>query len=179
MWSWDKGTDPKSYDIPEIYGAIRGTVGGDITINAHGSHVQNIFGASDSVVSGAVTINATDVDLRNSLYGDEDYDEGYVFGLWEKGIPATAEGPVTINIDGGDVGLVMATDQAVAPAGSSINVTGKPNIRTGIRGTQASRYSSDHPVANISACEATIPFIKMMSQVNVAGGSNGYCSYHE
>lgn len=85
VWSWDKGTDPKSYDIPEIYGAIRGTVGGDITINAHGSHVQNIFGASDSVVSGAVTINATDVDLRNSLYGDEDYDEGYVFGLWEKG----------------------------------------------------------------------------------------------
>lgn len=172
VWSWDKGTDPKSYDIPEIYGAIRGTVGGDITINAHGSHVQNIFGASDSVVSGAVTINATDVDLRNSLYGDEDYDEGYVFGLWEKGIPATAEGPVTININGGDVGLVMATDQTVAPAGSSINVTGKPNIRTGIRGTQASRYSSDHPVANISACEATIPFIKMMSQVNVADGSN-------
>lgn len=172
VWSWDKGTDPKSYDIPEIYGAIRGTVGGDITINAHGSHVQNIFGASDSVVSGAVTINATDVDLRNSLYGDEDYDEGYVFGLWEKGIPATAEGPVTININGGDVGLVMATDQTAAPAGSSINVTGKPNIRTGIRGTQASRYSSDHPVANISACEATIPFIKMMSQVNVADGSN-------
>lgn len=172
VWSWDKGADPKSYDIPEIYGAIRGTVGGDITINAHGSHVQNIFGASDSVVSGAVTINATDVDLRNSLYGDEDYDEGYVFGLWEKGIPATAEGPVTININGGDVGLVMATDQTAAPAGSSINVTGKPNIRTGIRGTQASRYSSDHPVANISACEATIPFIKMMSQVNVADGSN-------
>lgn len=172
VWSWDKGTDPKSYDIPEIYGAIRGTVGGDITINAHGSHVQNIFGASDSVVSGAVTINATDVDLRNSLYGDEDYDEGYVFGLWEKGIPATAEGPVAININGGDVGLVMATDQTAAPAGSSINVTGKPNIRTGIRGTQASRYSADHPVANVSACEATIPFIKMMSQVNVADDSN-------
>ena len=27
------------------------------------------------------------------------------------------------------------------------------------------------PLANISACEATIPFIKMMSQVNVAGNS--------
>lgn len=171
VWGWDKGTTPDSYDLPEIYGAIRGTVGGDITINAHGSHVQNIFGASDSNVSGAVTVTATDVELRNSEYGT-DYDEGYVFGLWEKGTPATANGPVTINIDGGDVGLVMATDQAVAPAGSSINVTGKPNIRTGIRGTQASRYSSDHPVANISACEATIPFIKMMSQVNVADDSN-------
>ena len=171
VWGWDKGTTPDSYDLPEIYGAIRGTVGGNIAINAHGSHVQNIFGASDSNVSGAVTVTATDVELRNSEYGT-DYDEGYVFGLWEKGTPATANGPVTINIDGGDVGLVMATDQAVAPAGSSINVTGKPNIRTGIRGTQASRYSSDHPVANISACEATIPFIKMMSQVNVADGSN-------
>lgn len=171
VWGWDKGTTPDSYDLPEIYGAIRGTVGGNIAINAHGSHVQNIFGASDSNVSGAVTVTATDVELRNSEYGT-DYDEGYVFGLWEKGTPATANGPVTINIDGGDVGLVMATDQAVAPVGSSINVTGKPNIRTGIRGTQASRYSSDHPVANISACEATIPFIKMMSQVNVADGSN-------
>lgn len=136
VWGWDKGTTPDSYDLPEIYGAIRGAVGGNIAINAHGSHVQNIFGASDSNVSGAVTVTATDVELRNSEYGT-DYDEGYVFGLWEKGTPATANGPVTININGGDVGLVMATDQTTVPAGSSINVTGKPNIRTGIRGTQA------------------------------------------
>lgn len=170
VWGWDKGTTPDSYDLPEIYGAIRGTVGGSIAINAHGSHVQNIFGASDSNVSGAVTVTATNVELRNSEYGT-DYDEGYVFGLWEKGTPATANGPVTININGGDVGLVMATDQTTVPAGSSINVTGKPNIRTGIRGTQASSYSAAFPVANISACEATIPFIKMMSQVNVAGDS--------
>lgn len=121
-------------------------------------------------IVGAVTVTATNVELRNSEYGT-DYDEGYVFGLWEKGTPATANGPVTININGGDVGLVMATDQTTVPAGSSINVTGKPNIRTGIRGTQASSYSTAFPVANISACEATIPFIKMMSQVNVAGNS--------
>ena len=170
VWGWDKGATPDSYDLPEIYGAIRGTVGGSIAINAHGSHVQNIFGASDSDVSGAVTVTATNVELRNSEYGT-DYDEGYVFGLWEKGTPATANGPVTININGGDVGLVMATDQTTVPAGSSINVTGKPNIRTGIRGTQASSYSTAFPVANISACEATIPFIKMMSQVNVADDS--------
>ena len=170
VWGWDKGTTPDSYDLPEIYGAIRGTVGGNIAINAHGSHVQNIFGASDSNVSGAVAVTATNVELRNSEYGT-DYDEGYVFGLWEKGTPATANGPVTININGGDVGLVMATDQTTVPAGSSINVTGKPNIRTGIRGTQASSYSTAFPVANISACEATIPFIKMMSQVNVSGNA--------
>ena len=169
-WAWDKGTTPDSYDLPEIYGALRGNVGGNITINAHGSHVQNIFGASDSVVQGSVTVNATDVELKNSEYETDD-DEGYIFGLWEKYIPATANGPVTVTVNGGDVGLVMATDQKTVPAGSSINVTGKPKIRSGIRGTQASSYSTDFPVANVYACETTIPFIKGMSQVNITNNS--------
>lgn len=169
-WAWDKGTTPDSYDLPEIYGALRGNVGGNITINAHGSHVQNIFGASDSVVQGSVTVNATDVELKNSEYNTE-YDEGYIFGLWQRGVPATANGPVTVTVNGGDVGLVMATDQTTVPAGSSINVTGKPKIRTGIRGTQASSYSTEFPVANVYACEATIPFIKGMSQVNITNNS--------
>ena len=171
VWAWDKGTEPDSYDLPEIYGALRGDVGGSITINAHGSHVQNIFAASDSVVQGSVTVNATDVELKNSLYETDD-DEGYIFGLWEKGIPATAKGPVTITVNGGDVGLVMATDQTTVPAGSSINVTGKPKIRTGIRGTQASSYSTEFPVANVYACKTTIPFIKGMSQVNITDNSS-------
>lgn len=171
VWGWDRNTKPTTYDLPEIYGALRGNVGGNITINAHGSHVANIYGASDSVVQGGVTINATDVELRSSLYETDD-DEGYIMGLWERGIPSTANGPVTININGGDVGLVMATDQETVPAGSSINVTGKPNIRIGLRGTQARVYSSDFPVANIDGCTATIPFIKMMSQVNVTNHSD-------
>ena len=169
-WAWDKGTTPDSYDLPEIYGALRGNVGGNITINAHGSHVQNIFGASDSVVQGSVTVNATDVELKNSEYNTE-YDEGYIFGLWQRVDPATANGPVTVTVNGGDVGLVMATDQTTAPTGSSINVTGKPKIRTGIRGTQASSYSTEFPVANVYDCEATIPFIKGMSQVNITNNS--------
>ena len=169
-WAWDKGTTPTSYDLPEIYGALRGNVGGNITINAHGSHVQNIFGASDSVVQGSVTVNATDVELKNSEY-DTEYDEGYIFGLWQRVDPATANGPVTVTVNGGDVGLVMATDQETVPAGSSINVTGKPKIRSGIRGTQASSYSTEFPVANVYACEATIPFIKGMSQVNITNNS--------
>ena len=171
VWGWDRNTKPTTYDLPEIYGALRGNVGGNITINAHGSHVANIYGASDSVVQKGVTINATDVELRSSLYETE-YDKGYIMGLWERGIPSTANGPVTINIDGGDVGLVMATDQETVPAGSSINVTGKPNIRIGLRGTQATQPSSDFPVANIEGCTATIPYIKMMSQVNVINHSD-------
>ena len=170
VWAWDKGTEPDSDDLPEIYGALRGDVGGNITINAHGSHIQNIFGASDSEVQGSVTVNATDVELKNSYY-DTEYDEGYIFGLWERGIPATAVGPVTVTVNGGDVGLVMATDQETVPAGSSINVTGKPKIRTGIRGTQASSYSTEFPVANVYDCETTIPFIKGMSQVNITNNS--------
>lgn len=79
---------------------------------------------------------------------------------------------MTINIDGGDVGLVMPTDQETAPADSSINVTGKPKIRTGLRGTQGASYSADFPVANVNACETTIPFIKKMSQVNLTDDSN-------
>ena len=171
VWAWDKGTTPDSYDLPEIYGALRGNVGGNITINAHGSHVQNIFAASDSVVQGSVTVNATDVELKNSYYNTK-YDEGYIFGLWERGVPATANGPVTVTVNGGDVGLVMATDQTTVPAGSSINVTGKPKIRTGIRGTQASSYSTEFPVANVQACETVIPFVKGMSQVNITDNSN-------
>ena len=170
VWAWDKGTEPDSYDLPEIYGALRGNVGGNITINAHGSHVQNIFAASDSAVQGSVTVNATDVELKNSEYNTE-YDEGYIFGLWQRVDPATAVGPVTVTVNGGDVGLVMATDQETVPAGSSINVTGKPKIRSGIRGTQASSYSTEFPVANVYACEATIPFIKGMSQVNITNNS--------
>ena len=171
VWAWDKGTTPDSYDLPEIYGALRGNVGGNITINAHGSHVQNIFGASDSAVQGSVTVNAIDVELKNSEYNTE-YDEGYIFGLWQRVDPATAVGPVTVTVNGGDVGLVMATDQETVPAGSSINVTGKPKIRTGIRGTQARSYSTEFPVANVYACEATIPFIKGMSQVNITNNSS-------
>ena len=86
-----KELSPPRYNLPEIYGALRGNVGGNITINAHGSHIQNIFGASDSEVQGSVTVNATDVELKNSYY-DTEYDEGYLFGLWERGIPATAVG---------------------------------------------------------------------------------------
>lgn len=171
VWAWDKGTNPTSYDLPEIYGAIRGDVGGNITINAHGSHVQNIFGASDSNVQGSVTVTATDVELKNSEYNTK-YDEGYIFGLWEKGIPSTSKGSVTVTVNDGDVGLVMVTDQTTAPAGSSINVTGKPKIRTGIRGTQASSYSTEFPIANVQACETVIPFVKGMSQVNITGNSN-------
>ena len=170
-WAWDKGTTPTSYDLPEIYGALRGNVGGNITINAHGSHVQNIFGASDSVVQGSVTVNATDVELKNSEY-DTEYDEGYISGLWERGVPATANGPVTVTVNGGDVGLVMATDQTTVPAGSSINVTGKPKIRTGVVSTSNYDTTPENVAVTLTDCTATIPFIQSSTHTHVTNNSD-------
>ena len=169
LWAWDKGTTPTTYDLPEIHGALDGTVGGNITINAHGSHLTNIFGAGESTVQGFVTVNATDVKLATNV--DPDHPEGYIAGLW--GYEACTVGDrVTVTVNGGDVGYVMVTDHSAAPAGSSIRVTGKPKIRDGICGAQSGTYSAALPVANVSACEATIPLIKRMSQVNITDNSN-------
>ncbi len=168
VWGWDKeGTIPD--DVPEIYGAICSNVGGDITINAHGSHMENITGAESSTVQGSVTINATDVELKNSYY-ETQYDEGDIYGLYEysnKGI-STAQGAVTINVNGGDINMIMDTDQEEVPTGSEINITGSPKIRTGVMGT--TNYSgapAEAPTANLTACTATIPFIQSAATVNV------------
>ena len=171
VWGWDKNTGSAPHDPRQIFGALYGTVGdgtvgGNITINAHGSHLANIYGAGDSTVHGSVSVNATNVDLNDPYLS-----EGDVFGLWENGEPCTADRPVTITVNGGDVGRVMVTTQAAAPAGSSIYVTGNPKIRDGICGAQFGNNSADFPVANVSDCEATIPFIREMSQVNITNHS--------
>lgn len=169
VWGWDKGTEPSSYNIPDIYGAICSNVGGNITINAHGSHMENITGAESSTVQGSVTINATDVELKNSNYETE-YDEGDIYGLYEysnKGI-STAQGAVTINVNGGDINMIEDTDQEEVPIDSEINITGSPKIRTGVIGT--ANYSgapAKAPTVNLTACTATIPFIQSAATVNV------------
>ena len=172
LWAWDKGTTPTTYDLPEIYGALDGTVGGNITINANGSHLTNIYGAGESTVQGSVSVNATDVKLATTV--DPDHPEGDVVGLWEdplSGKPCTAGGHVTVTVKDGDVGYVAVTIRTAAPADSSIYVTGNPNILTGICGVQSGKNSADLPVANVSDCKATIPLIKKMSQVNVTDNS--------
>ena len=172
VWGWDKNTDPNPYDPCQIYGALDGTVGGNITINAQGSHLTNIYGAGDSTVQGSVSVNATNVKLATN--NDPDFPEGDVAGLWKNpssGNPCTAGRPVTITVDGGDVGRVMVTAHSAAPADSSIYVTGNPKIQDAICGEQSGTSSANLPVANVSACEAEIPLIKKMSQVNVTDHS--------
>ena len=173
VWSWDKGVDPttdhdKWDDIPEIYGAIRGNVGGSITINAHGSHVENITGASDSsTVGGDVTINATNVELKNCYYEDPDYDEGDILANYE----STVTGKCSVNVDGGDVNIVRLTNGKTVNEDSQITITGSPKIRTGVLPTTNYSSTPEYVTVTMTACNATIPFIQSATQVYVKNDS--------
>ena len=173
VWSWDKGVDPttnhdKWYDIPEIYGAIRGNVGGNITINAHGSHVENITGASDSsTVGGDVTINATNIELKNYYYEDPDYDEGDILANYK----STVTGKCSVNVDGGDVNIVRLTNGKTVNEDSQITITGSPKIRTGVLSTTNYSSTPEYVTVTMTACNATIPFIQSATQVYVKNDS--------
>lgn len=173
VWSWDKGVDPttdhdKWDDIPEIYGAIRGNVGGSITINAHGSHVENITGASDSsTVGGDVTINATNVELKNCYYEDPDDDEGDILANYK----STVTGKCSVNVDGGDVNIVRLTNGKTVNEDSQITITGSPKIRTGVLSTTNYSSTPEYVTVTMTACNATIPFIQSATQVYVKNDS--------
>ena len=174
VWSWDKGVDPttdhdKWYDIPEIYGAIRGNVGGSITINAHGSHVENITGASDSsTVGGDVTINATNVELKNYYYEDPDYDEGDIYANYSSII----NGKCSINVDGGDVNIVRLTNGKTVNEDSQITITGSPKIRTGVLSTSNYDKTPKNVAVTLTDCTATIPFIQSSTHTRVTNNSD-------
>lgn len=168
VWGWDKGTEPLSGDIPEIYGAIDSNVGGNITLNINGSHMGNITGAWDSNVKGDVTVNAINVDLRNSYYETE-YDEGDIL----VGYDAIIEGKSIINVDGGDINIVRLTNKKQVNEGSSITIKGSPKIRTGVLSTINYKSSPENtPTVALDACQATIPFIQSASKVHVKNNSN-------
>lgn len=120
VWAWDKGTTPNSDDLPNIYGALRGDVGGSITINVYGSHVEDITGADHSNVTGNVTINAVDAELKNSDY-DTEYDEGDIYANYKSII----NGKCAINVDGGDVNIIRLTSFEQINEGSQITITGQ------------------------------------------------------
>lgn len=174
VWSWDKGVDPttdhdKWDDIPEIYGAIRGNVGGSITINAHGSHVENITGASDSsTVGGDVTINATNIELKNYYYEDPDYDEGDILANYE----STVTGKCSINVDGGDVHIIQLTSYEQINEGSQITITGSPKIRTGVVSTTNNDTTPENVAVTLTGCTATIPFIQSSTHTYVTNNSD-------
>lgn len=168
VWAWDKGTEPDSDNLTDIYGALRGDVGGSITINVHGSHVEDITGADHSNVTGNVTINAVDAELKNSYYEDEDDDEGDIYANYDSII----NGKCAINVDGGDVNIIQLTNFEQINEGSQITITGSPKIRTGVRSTSNYDTTPENVAVTLTDCTATIPFIQSSTHTYVTNNSD-------
>ena len=166
VWAWDKGTEPDSDDLPDIYGALRGDVGGSITINVHGSHVEDITGADHSNVTGNVTINAVNAELKNSYYEDED--EGDIYANYSSII----NGKCAINVDGGDVNIIRLTNFTRINEGSQITITGSPKIRTGVVSTSNYNTTPENVAVTLTDCTATIPFIQSSTHTHVTDNSD-------
>lgn len=167
VWAWDKGTEPDSDDLPNIYGALRGDVGGSITINVYGSHVEDITGADHSNVTGNVTINAVDAELKNSDYDTED-DEGDIYANYKSII----NGKCAINVDGGDVNIIQLTSFEQINEGSQITITGSPKIRTGVVSTSNYDTTPENVAVTLTDCTATIPFIQSSTHTHVTKNSD-------
>ena len=167
VWAWDKGTEPDSDDLPNIYGALRGDVGGSITINVYGSHVEDITGADHSNVTGNVTINAVDAELKNSDY-DTEYDEGDIYANYKSII----NGKCAINVDGGDVNIIQLTSFEQINEGSQITITGSPKIRTGVVSTSNYDTTPENVAVTLTDCTATIPFIQSSTHTRVTNNSD-------
>lgn len=167
VWAWDKGTEPDSDDLPNIYGALRGDVGGSITINVYGSHVEDITGADHSNVTGNVTINAVDAELKNSDY-DTEYDEGDILANYK----STVTGKCAINVDGGDVNIIRLTNFEQINEGSQITITGSPKIRTGVVSTSNYDTTPENVAVTLTDCTATIPFIQSATHTHVTNNSD-------
>ena len=167
VWAWGKGTEPDSDDLPNIYGALRGDVGGSITINVYGSHVEDITGADHSNVTGNVTINAVDAELKNSDY-DTEYDEGDILANYK----STVTGKCAINVDGGDVNIIQLTSFEQINEGSQITITGSPKIRTGVVSTSNYDTTPENVAVTLTDCTATIPFIQSSTHTYVTNNSD-------
>ena len=173
VWGWNQGASGSPSNTPYIEGAKNGKVGGSIVLNVNGTHVGSLYGAENSTIKGDLTINATNVDLQDS---DTDYilckndlgnsnDEGSWVGL---------SGKATINMNGGHASFVsLASQDNDVAEGSTINVTGSPKIDLGIAGVNTSLpKGAAAPVVNLDKVEATIPYVKFASAVNVTGETN-------
>ena len=167
VWGWDRDETPNS-DPPGIVGAESAAVGGDVTINVHGSHMEDIIGVGNSattgsVVNGNIVINATDVDLRNS-YND-------LSGI----IPvyASAGKDVTVNLDGGSLSGIYGYGGEVV-GNMEINITGKPvftDDEAGVWGVNNTDIK-ERSVLNFDQAETSIPIVGYFTEMNVRNDSD-------
>ena len=167
VWGWDKDGTPDS-DPPGIVGAESAEVGGDVTINVHGSHMEDIIGVDDSATSGSIVhgdivINATDVDLRNS----SNYQSGII------PVYATAGKDVTVNLDGGSLSGIYGYGGTVK-GNMEINITGKPvftDDEAGVWGVN-NTDTKERSVLNFDLAETSIPIVGYFTEMNVTNDSD-------
>ena len=169
VWGWDKNGTP-DYDPPGIVGADSAVVGGDVTINVHGSHLEDITGVDESMVSGSlvkgnVIINATNAELR-----DKD-NTSYIYPISD----GTIEKNATINMDGGQVSQINCS-VGTTKGNTTVNITGQPKftlLTDGVWGQRVTENSAgDKSVLNLDKASTSIPIVGYFKTVNVINDSD-------
>ena len=167
VWGWAQDETLDS-DPPGIVGAESAEVGGDVTINVHGSHMEDIIGVDDSATSGSIVkgdivINATDVDLRNS----SNYQSGII------PVYATACKDVTVNLDGGSLSGIYGYGGTVK-GNMEINITGKPVFTSNTAGVWGvnNTDTKERSVLNFDRAETSIPTVGYFTVMNVRKDSD-------
>lgn len=169
VWGWDRNGTP-DYDPPGIVGADSAVVGGDVTINVHGSHLEDITGVDESMVSGSlvkgnVIINATNAELR-----DKD-NTSYIYPISD----GTIEKNATINMDGGQVSQINCS-VGTTKGNTTVNITGQPKftlLTDGVWGQKVTENSAgDKSVLNLDKASTSIPIVGYFKTVNVINDSD-------
>ena len=167
VWGWNKG-DALESDPPGIVGAESATVGGNVTINANGSHLEDIIGVDDSatmgsVVNGDIVINATNIDLRNS----SNFQSGII------PVYATAGKNVTVNLNGGSLSGIYGYGGTVV-GNMEINITGKPVFTSDTDGVWGvnNTDTKERSVLNFDRAETSIPIVGYFTEMNVTNDSD-------
>lgn len=169
VWGWDQNGTP-NYDPPGIVGVDSAVVDGNVTINVHGSHLEDITGLDESMVSGSlvkgnVTINATNAELK-----DAD-NTSYIYPISDGRI----EGNTTINMDGGSVSQINCS-VGTTVGNTTVNITGEPKftLKTdGVWGQKVDDNSArNKSVLNFSEAKTAIPIVGYFSEMNVTNNSD-------
>lgn len=164
LWGWGGASNTQTQDYPpEIVGAARADVQGDITINTHGSHMSEITGVEEGSANN-ITINAVDAEL------DDMYDTSYIYPLSE----GYAKGDVTVNMDGGCVAQINCSD-GTTEGKTAVNLTGNPRFidQYGVWGRElAEDGPADQSVLTCDQATTQIPIIGYFSQVYLTNQSD-------
>lgn len=169
VWGWDRNGTP-AYDPPGIVGADSAVVDGDVTINVHGSHLEDITGVDESLVSGSlvkgnVIINATNAELKDGE------NTSYIYPI----SAGTIEKNATINMDGGQVSQINCS-VGTTKGNTTVNITGQPEFTLptdGVWGQKVKENSAgDKSVLNLDKASTSIPIVGYFKTVNVINDSD-------